>query len=228
MAAYKTATNEFTARINNGRAKRNCSSDLFFPPEFQIGSKVSRAFLFFPEMLVDHAAYAPIMSKISDGGILVAVANLGPLRKSNSSESIKNTKNVIFEVENLLGVQVDEWILGGHGFGADIFEVVKNTTQFSRVVLWNICEMDAIDSTISVLSIIASDDNVSKIELANKHPAHRGHNVGRIIRRIEGGNHSGFAHYGPQLFPVKDSRRTIMIEEQQELCSKWTIQFILK
>ena len=32
---------------------------------------------------------------------------------------------------------------------------------------------------------------------------------------IEGGNHCGFAHYGPQSWPAKDAPRDITLEEQQ-------------
>ena len=36
---------------------------------------------------------------------------------------------------------------------------------------------------------------------------------------IEGGNHAGFGHYGPQTFPFNDGDRTIPLEEQQEIAA---------
>eukprot|EP00536_Pseudo-nitzschia_multiseries_P013705 jgi/Psemu1/310187/fgenesh1_kg.603_\ len=49
------------------------------------------------------------------------------------------------------------------------------------------------------------------------------------IEMIVGGNHSGFAHYGPQFFPQKDLERVgITLDEQQAKVVKWTADFILE
>jgi len=45
---------------------------------------------------------------------------------------------------------------------------------------------------------------------------------------IVGGNHAGFGHYGPQLFPRRDLERTISLDEQQAKIVKWTTDFILE
>jgi hypothetical protein len=44
---------------------------------------------------------------------------------------------------------------------------------------------------------------------------------------IEGGNHSGYAHYGPQTFPVRDGTRTITMHEQQQRTAEVTADFLL-
>jgi hypothetical protein len=44
---------------------------------------------------------------------------------------------------------------------------------------------------------------------------------------IEGGNHSGFAHYGPQTFPIPDGTRTITMYEQQQRTAEVTADFLL-
>ena len=44
---------------------------------------------------------------------------------------------------------------------------------------------------------------------------------------IEGGNHSGFGHYGPQSFPRKDGPCVASIEIQQKECMMRTLDFIL-
>ena len=35
-----------------------------------------------------------------------------------------------------------------------------------------------------------------------------------LVTVIEGGNHAGFGHYGPQKFPKSDGKRSIALEEQ--------------
>ena len=44
---------------------------------------------------------------------------------------------------------------------------------------------------------------------------------------IEGGNHSGFAHYGPQTFPLKDGERSITLDEQQDAVVAATTTFLV-
>mmetsp|Transcript_25462 Transcript_25462/g.51372 ORF Transcript_25462/g.51372 Transcript_25462/m.51372 type:complete len:549 (+) Transcript_25462:21-1667(+) len=44
---------------------------------------------------------------------------------------------------------------------------------------------------------------------------------------IEGGNHAGCAHYGPQMYPLPDGQRTITLEEQQTQMAKLTADFLL-
>ncbi len=48
-----------------------------------------------------------------------------------------------------------------------------------------------------------------------------------LMVTVEGGNHAGCAHYGPQQFPVKDGVRTITLEEQQDQFAKVTADFLL-
>ena len=44
---------------------------------------------------------------------------------------------------------------------------------------------------------------------------------------IEGGNHSGCAHYGPQTYPIRDTDRTITLEEQQNQTANLRADFLL-
>ena len=44
---------------------------------------------------------------------------------------------------------------------------------------------------------------------------------------IEGGNHSGCAHYGPQTFPLPDGIRSITLEQQQRQMAEATADFLL-
>lgn len=44
---------------------------------------------------------------------------------------------------------------------------------------------------------------------------------------IKGGNHSGCAHYGPQMFPIPDGVRSITLDEQQLQMAELTADFLL-
>jgi hypothetical protein len=44
---------------------------------------------------------------------------------------------------------------------------------------------------------------------------------------IKGGNHSGCAHYGPQMFPIPDGIRSITLDEQQLQMAEVTADFLL-
>ena len=45
--------------------------------------------------------------------------------------------------------------------------------------------------------------------------------------KIEGGNHAGFAHYGPQLYPRPDGELLIPLDEMQSIAAEETAQFLL-
>lgn len=54
-----------------------------------------------------------------------------------------------------------------------------------------------------------------------------GNNRGHTLRvTIEGGNHAGCAHYGPQTFPTSDGIRTITLEQQQRRMAEETANFL--
>ena len=64
----------------------------------------------------------------------------------------------------------------------------------------------------------------SKSETLNE-DTNRSNNT--ISHVIEGGNHAGFAHYGPQMFPRPDGDRTITLEDQQKITVNLAADFLL-
>lgn len=63
-----------------------------------------------------------------------------------------------------------------------------------------------------------------RIEEANNRTSHYGYTQ---YVSIEGGNHSGCAHYGPQTFPLPDGIRSITLEQQQRQMAEATADFLL-
>ena len=46
------------------------------------------------------------------------------------------------------------------------------------------------------------------------------------VVKVQGGNHAGVAHYGPQTFPVHDGKRDISLETQQDLTAAAIAKFL--
>jgi predicted esterase len=237
LPAFNSSVQDFTHRAQQGRAKRNPGYDIFFPPKGSIGIRVDKAFLFFPGILVDHMAYAKVLGDLSDQGILVVLVNAEPLRVASMhmGYDAAHAKQVLREIETYLGIQVGEWVVGGHSLGSitATYLAKEMPTVFHRCVMWGSrwCVDDLAQmSELSVLAVNSSNDLVvSKLT--------RGGAKGFLAKLpkttstqhcIEGGNHSGFAHYGPQFWPVQDGERTITIEEQQKQCFQWTADFLLE
>eukprot|EP00957_Ditylum_brightwellii_P174073 13254256-Ditylum_brightwellii.AAC.1 len=62
--------------------------------------------------------YAPIASKLSNRGIVVAVISLGPIQFSLDVESNKKKAlTAIYKVLSMSDIPVDEWVLSGHSVG---------------------------------------------------------------------------------------------------------------
>jgi len=256
--AFKSAMNSFQDRVNNARVKRNLLYDLYFPPQVSVGSHVSKAIIFFPDILVDRTAYAFVLGKISDCGILVVAVNLDPMRLSgvitNKISPDKMVSKIGFEIQHLLGIKVDEWILMSHGEGAcavshamrvtlskaPVVVVAQNTRERfvsphpTRCILWSPTSFiyDLRKMNISTLVIQAVES--SKVSCDGC--------VEELIRRLQikvpsnrcqvhnvvGGSHSGFAHYGPATFRKDNVQRIKSLGDQQNEVRDVSVEFILR
>jgi hypothetical protein len=99
------------------RANRNNGYEVFFPPNVSIGDSVNKAFIFYPELLVDHMAYAMVFGKLSDRGILVLLVNAQPSRCCTEITTVNYLKRLVYEITTLMDISVKEWVLGGHSLG---------------------------------------------------------------------------------------------------------------
>lgn len=236
LAAFPLSVEDYNQRCREGRAKRNLGYEVFFPPGVSIGDSVPHAMVFYPGMLIDHMAYATILGKLSDCGILVLLVNAEPSRLSNEVATLDHLKRLRHEICTLMGITVDEWVLGGHSLGgmaaARLIQKRTCPTDITRLVQWAIpgepCHLRKSRVT-SVLRISASQDGVVQpFEISNAHIRSKFPATCDVqLERIIGGNHAGFGHYGPQNFPTKDKERQgITLEEQQTKVVQWTARFI--
>jgi len=225
--------------------------------------------IFYPGALVDRTAYAPIASRLSELGILVAVANLEPFRLVGRLKEYAVREEVmrILSDSILLSKRgiwtVDEWAIGGHSMGGHM-AIVAVADEFhstmKKVVLWGVgmypdpntypCKRSLRESKdVDVLVINGSNDEFVKkaksmrekvVEFEAKMPPNGGNPIsadtsppGEVRRghtynvTIEGGNHAGCAHYGPQMSPFPDGIRSITLEQQQRRMAEVTGDFLL-
>lgn len=251
---FKSAKVLLKERIQNGRAERREGYDLFLPPrnasnDGQKLGPIPIGLMLFPGALVDHTAYAPIAAGLSDDGIAVAVICLEPLRfaTAGTGAGTADATRVMNDVSGFAGggkgVKVSEWAMGGHSAGSSAaFNIVREMKpEVSKLVIWGGSSQEAKfgslrDDAVQVLVVDASNDGLRrdwmferfKLMLPPSEEVGVGSSPGTTsFVEIDGGNHSGFAHYGPQVFPVKDGERQIALEEQQKRCIRETADFLL-
>jgi hypothetical protein len=245
--AFRSAQDVLLERIRSGRAKRKPDAyDVYFPvPSSDTTNTVGM--LFYPGALVNHTAYAPMAAALSDKGILVVVLSLEPIRFIADLET--NQQLAKQAMSDLASSGVDEWVLAGHSAGAMTALNIANAAEanpnpnpsFGRVVACGIAEFGLAkvayklrNSPVKVLLLNATEDGVieqsspkAKEEFLTKFlpPPDKGSAKGgrTTCVTIEGGNHAGFAHYGPQSM---DGVRTISLEDQQRQLVDYTSEFL--
>ncbi|KAL7531158.1 hypothetical protein ACHAWF_003649 [Thalassiosira exigua] len=263
--AFKSARNLLAERVAAGRAQRLRRCDVYYPPisrDEELRAKCG--LIFFPGTLVDRAAYAPIMSRLSEYGILVCVANLEPYRVLVSLDNYPLRENVMHMLSDSVLLctagawTVDEWAIGGHSMGgwAAITAVTNElSSTIRKVVLWGLLSYPDPGlypwkrtlrevGTVDALVVNGSNDGIIGQLSSTKDEAHtsfrkrmpKNGNVNARRNRqegltsyitIDGGNHAGCAHYGPQNYPRPDGTRTITLEQQQRQTVEGTVDFLL-
>lgn len=191
--------------------------------------------------LVDARAYAPVLTKLSNAGILVVIRKKEPLHLATSSGDLGA---LIDQVEDRHGVTARKWSIGGHSMGAFVAKDLllqksnnnKYDSLFESLVMYGITRSGGVEQTrkgLRVLAVTASNDGFFKSKTAD--PASFDSwgvggetNKGRFCHVvIQGGNHSGFGDYGPQTFPLADGERTITLHEQHQQIVDDTVKFLL-
>ena len=175
---------------------------------FEPEGEPSSGFIFYPGGLVDPAAYAPLMQKLSHGGVLAVIV---PMPLNLAVFGIARANDVIAAYPS-----IDTWIIGGHSLGgAMAAEYAKNNPDaVDGIAFLASYPSDSTDLTAvpaAAVSIYGSEDGVNGAvfeESLHRLPG------GASLELINGGNHAQFGHYGPQ---KGDGIATISRDEQQRL-----------
>jgi len=175
-------------------------------------------FVFYPGGLVDPVAYAPWLQRLADGGVL---AVLVPMPLDLAVFGIGRAADVIAAFP-----EVDTWAIGGHSLGgAMAAEFVKGgSTGVDGIVF--LASYPAASTDLSALPIRA----VSTYGSENGQTPPEGFEdamvrlpPGSELVEIDGGNHAGFGHYGPQ---AGDGVAGIDREEQQRQAAETVLGFL--
>jgi hypothetical protein len=174
--------------------------------------------IFYPGGLVEPTAYAPVLQKIAEEGVLVIIVPM-PLNLAIFNPGAANA--VIEDYP-----QISKWIIAGHSLGgatAGIF-VENNPTKIDGIAFWDSYPPNSADlsnNDISVLSIFGTTNNFPNTENFDDKRILLPDDT--IFVAIEGANHAQFGDYGPQKGDIVAS---ISLTEQHERVAEIMLDFI--
>ena len=180
--------------------------------------KVETGLIFYPGGLVEPTAYAPILHRIADGGVLVIIVPM-PLNLAIFNTGAANS--VIDQYP-----EISRWILAGHSLGgaaAGIF-AENNTSEIEAIAFWDSYPPNSADlsnNAISVISIFGTTNNLPNTEDFDDKRSLVPEDT--LFIAIEGASHAQFGDYGPQKGDVVPS---ISLTEQHERVAKAMLDFI--
>jgi hypothetical protein len=168
-------------------------------------------FVFYPGGLVDPAAYAPLMQRLSDGGALAVIV---PMPLDLAVFGIDRADEVVAAYPN-----VDHWAIGGHSLGGAMAceYVAARPEIFDALVLLASYPAESTDlSAIDVPTVLiyGTEDGVSG-DVFEESLARLPEDT--VLVEISGGNHAQFGDYGPQ---KGDGTASISREQQQRMTAE--------
>lgn len=204
----------FPEAVAVAEAARRTSGWIVFEPE---GEPIA-GFVFYPGGLVDPVAYAPWLRRLADGGVL---AVLVPMPLDLAVFGLGRASAVIAAFPG-----VEPWAIGGHSLGGAMASefVKRNPGAVDGLVL--LASYPAASTDLSALPIRAVSTYGSENGVTP--PAGFAASLARLpagsaLVEIDGGNHAGFGHYGPQ---SGDGVATIDRDEQQRQAAETVLAFL--
>jgi hypothetical protein len=180
--------------------------------------KVEIGLVFYPGGLVEPAAYAPILHRIAEEGVLVIIVPM-PLNLAILSPGAANSV-----IDNY--PHISKWIIAGHSLGgatAAIF-AENNPTKIDAIALWDSYPPNSADlsnNPISAISIFGTTNNFPNTKNFDDKRYLLPDDT--IFIAIEGANHAQFGDYGPQKGDVIAS---LNLTEQHERVAEIMLNFI--
>ena len=161
--------------------------------------------IFYPGGKVQPEAYAPLLTKCAQEGILCVL--------------VKPLFNLaIFDVDAASGIEkqfpeIDEWLIGGHSLGgvtASMY-LANHDGEFSGIVFLAAYPSEDLSNVdVRALSIVGNNDGVLDRKKYNEAESKMPSHVQEVV--IDGGNHANYGNYGTQ---ANDGEATISREDQQ-------------
>lgn len=175
---------------------------LVFKPEGQIKA----GFIFYPGGKVEYKAYAPLLKKLANQGILCICPHM-PFNLA------------VFASDKAEGIQkeypeVTKWYIGGHSLGGVMASqyAYKHQKDFDGMIFLASYPTHSFkNSSLKAITLYGSQDHVLNKESYQKNKKNFPKQTKEVI--IEGGNHGQFANYGKQ---SGDGKAAITSLQQQE------------
>ena len=175
---------------------------------FMSATEPKNGLIFYPGGLVAPEAYAPVLRKIAESGVLVVITPM-PL---NLAIFDTNEANAVMEAYP----GIASWVLAGHSLGGAAAGIYaeNNPDKIDGLAVWDSYPPDSADlsdNDIAVISIHGTTNGVPNTDnfddKRNLVPADT------IFAPIEGASHAQFGDYGPQKGDVVP---VISLAEQHE------------
>ena len=186
------------------KVTENVDERIVFEPE-----NATVGFVFYPGGKVEYEAYAPLMEKLAEQGVLCVLlhmpANLAVL-DVNAADGIQE------EFPN-----ITEWYIGGHSLGGSMAAsyLGEHAEEYEGLILiasYSTADLKGTD--LNVLSIYGENDQVLNVEKYRDNKDNLPEDYKEMI--IEGGNHAYFGSYGEQ---DGDGKANISNAEQIEFAA---------
>ncbi len=197
LASLENPDPAVAVRMEKGRI-------VFAPEEPEAG------LIFYPGGKVEYTAYAPLMEKLAQEGVLCVLLKM-PLNLAVLNGAAADGIPAEFP-------EVDVWAVGGHSLGGVMAAdyAAKHTENVDAVVLLAAyATADLSHSGLRVLSVYGTEDGVMDAETYEKHRPNLPEDLTEVV--IEGGCHAGFGSYGPQR---GDGVPTVSAAEQQTVTAE--------
>lgn len=190
-------------------AQHNGSRTLFRPEE-----ATDTGLIFYPGGKVEPGAYAPLLEKLSENGILCVLQKM----PGNLAVLNPNAAADIFDAYP----EITHWYIAGHSLGGSMGASFagKHPDRLEGVILLAAYSTEDLSST-RVLSIYGTEDGVLNREKYEKNRKNLPEDATEII--LDGGNHAFFGSYGEQ---KGDGLAVISQAQQQAQTARAILKFI--
>lgn len=206
---YNIANTEVYNMDGFSEATSDGNLTLFMPPE-DTDIIQDAGVIFYPGGKVDATAYAPLMLKIADEGIMCVLIDM-PM---NLAIFDVNAAEKVYEKYP----EINNWYLMGHSLGGVMVSnyAQGNYNQLAGLIILGAYPIN--DADVDTIIIYGSEDigldREKLIGIPNQF-------------EIEGGNHSYFGNYDEnESNPTRDGETTITQDEQQDETAQIVAAFI--
>lgn len=182
-----------------------------FEPE-----KYDTGLVFYPGGKVEYQAYAPLMQKYAEKGILCVLVKMPFNLAVFDTEKAEDVIDDYGKVKN--------WYIGGHSLGGSMAAVcaAKNSDDFKGIIFLGSYTTENLKKTkLKGVSLYGSNDKVLNKENYRKYHENLPKNT--VEEVLIGGNHSQFGSYGHQ---DGDGKAKITAEKQWEETVDYSISMM--